>query len=213
MAVRHSERRALRRAYNIFACSRSGAAFTLLQALLKTCNIGIDVQETLPHALKTFREDETITLDSIMEDEDKKDYIFFLYRVSEVKKHFIRPGQDLSSTDTDQSQRARHAARALENPKILQGYAGLPEILQEKVAYFTSRYNAENSGAAAEDPRKEWGTKNPESDEPTIHPRSTHSDGAAESDAHSEGGCQTKMNGPEVKRLKTNNDDEQKVDD
>ena len=156
--------------YIILACSTSQTALSFLQLFLQKVNIPF---ETVPQALESFRGNETITLESIMQDEMKQHSLHSFWRVKAIRENFTQPHL-LSSTDTDEERRCQAAARTLEDEGMVDNYAGLPAELQKLVANFTSRHDPQDSDAAAAGLRDNWGMgATDESEAPTIHPASS----------------------------------------
>ena len=165
--------------YIIYACTRRNQlALSLLQAALSSVGIYLTSEQPLPVALAQFRSDETITFDSIMKDEDKNLVFHSFWRMKIIRGQFQIPGQHLSSTDTDEEKRGQGAARSLEEPGMVEGFAGLSTELQNLVANYTMQYDTSDSVAAGKSLRHQFGVESKEeSDAATIHPASSHSVG------------------------------------
>lgn len=152
--------------YIILACSTSEPALSFLQGFLQKVDIPF---ETVAQALESFRDNKTITLESIMQDEGKQISLLSFWRVKAIRENFTQP-QLLSSTDSGEERRGQAAARTLEDEGMVDKYAGLPAELQKLVANFTSRHDPQDSDAAAAGLRD---GATDESEAPTIHPASS----------------------------------------
>lgn len=132
--------------YIILACSTSKPALTFLQRFLQEFDIQF---ETVAQALESFRDNKTITLESILQDEVKQLSLLSFWRVKAIRENFTQP-QLLSSTDSgEERRRGQASARTLEDEGMVDKYSGLPAELQNLVANFTSRHDPQDSDAAA----------------------------------------------------------------
>ena len=81
--------------YILLACTQSNLLFYALYTFLGY--VKIDDGLLIPEALKIFRESESITLDSIIQDSDKKRALYTLWRTKVIRDNFVEPGLPGSS--------------------------------------------------------------------------------------------------------------------
>ena len=126
----------------LVATASNISAAHLLQLVFKLA----DIDESLPLAegLKVFREATSITWEMYEGHEDKITSLLGLWRVKAVRDRFLQPGQHLSSTDTDESRRARDARWNLTDPRVVQNVVQSPNEIQELIASFVNPYQNSN---------------------------------------------------------------------
>ena len=142
--------------YIIYACTTSKNALNQLILFLESVGITLDGQE-LPEALKSFRMDDELTLDSISADSDAEELLYLFFRVKDIRTQFATPGADVSPTDTDEDKRARAAAVAVQDGEVVKNLDNLPRVLQAVVADFTSRHDPQDQNAAGASLRNHLG--------------------------------------------------------
>ena len=141
----------------IYACLTNTIAAQMLQLLFKMVDNHPEntsegkvqlCEQEIPQALKTFRESALFTLEFVKRNEACAEAILIFYRVKLIREQFAQPGQPVSSTDTDQSIRAKSAAQQLQDDDVVRSFSGLSDALQVSIADFHSTRIPDDPGAS-----------------------------------------------------------------
>jgi hypothetical protein len=157
----------------VYACTTSKTALLLLTHFLQTVGITLDKQE-LPQALVSFRNNPELTLEKIKKIEEAEDQLYLFYRVRVIRTEFVTPGQHISSTDTDESSRARDARLSLIGEEVVKNFDKLPAVLQALIAELANK--GEDPLAAVRNNLQLQTTSTEDESTATLHPPTSPSD-------------------------------------